>query len=282
MPLAWTGGKSVNFANHIIASFSKLQFVGIINPNLSWRLYYWNYNHGQTFWDTFAFLGRFPIHTGPTPPLTPQTMLDECVQNFFRVSTLYRVGEGRTARKFRKRCTVLRGDREMTEKYEYCSNVPRTLVQDCRFTLSPIFLRVSKMEGNPVSGIREIFAFGIRNPTEIGICNPISIVKKSVIQYPKSGIHSMESTIQHCLVSDSSPVVSLYLSLVARGVWWEGGKRGRGTSFFFPIPSPPAPAARVSRRRLGTSQVLNYLTRDDLLMDGFGFILDSYRPSEID
>ena len=28
---------------------------------------------------------------------------------FFRVSTSYRVGEGRTATKFRKRCTVLRG-----------------------------------------------------------------------------------------------------------------------------------------------------------------------------
>ena len=53
-----------------------------------------SYNHGQKSWDTFAFLGRFPIHTGPTPPLTPQTMLDACIQNFFRVSTLYRVGEG--------------------------------------------------------------------------------------------------------------------------------------------------------------------------------------------
>ena len=72
-------------------------------------------NHGQKSWDTFAFLGRFPIHTGPTPPLTPQTMLDACIQNFFRVSTLYRVGGGRTARKFRKRCTVLRGNREITE-----------------------------------------------------------------------------------------------------------------------------------------------------------------------
>ena len=88
-------------------------------------------NHGQKSWDTFAFLGRFPIHTGPTPPLTPQTMLDACIQNFFRVSTLYRVGGGRTARKFRKGCTVLRGNREMTEKYEYCSTVPRTFVQDC-------------------------------------------------------------------------------------------------------------------------------------------------------
>ena len=89
------------------------------------------YNHGQKPWDTFAFLRRFPIHTGPTPPLTPQTMLDACIQNFFRVSTLYRVGGGRTARKFRKWCTVLRGNREMTEKYEYCSTVPRTFVQDC-------------------------------------------------------------------------------------------------------------------------------------------------------
>ena len=82
-------------------------------------------NHGQKSWDTFAFLGRFPIHSGPTPPLTPQTMLDACIYNFFRVSTLYRVGEGKTARKFWKWCTVLRWNREMTEKYEYYSTVPR-------------------------------------------------------------------------------------------------------------------------------------------------------------
>ena len=73
----------------------------------------------------------FSIHTGPAPSLTPQTMLEACIQNFFRVSTLYRVGEGRTARKFRKGCTVLKGNREMTEKYEYCSTVLRTFVQDC-------------------------------------------------------------------------------------------------------------------------------------------------------
>ena len=24
------------------------------------------YNHGQKSWDTFAFMGRFPIHTGPS------------------------------------------------------------------------------------------------------------------------------------------------------------------------------------------------------------------------
>ena len=95
-----------------------------------------SYNHGQKSWDTFAFLGCFPIHTGPAPPLTPQTMLDACIQNFFRVSRLYRVGGGRTARNFPKGCTVLRGNREMTEKYEYCSTVPRTFVPDCS---SPVF-----------------------------------------------------------------------------------------------------------------------------------------------
>ena len=35
---------------------------------------------------------------------------------FFQVSTLDRVRGGRTARKCRKGCTVLRGNREMTEK----------------------------------------------------------------------------------------------------------------------------------------------------------------------
>ena len=46
-----------------------------------------------------VFLGRFPIHTGPTP----QTMLDACVQNFFsEFSTLYRVGEGELQENFEK------------------------------------------------------------------------------------------------------------------------------------------------------------------------------------
>ena len=94
------------------------------------------YNHGRKSWDSLAFLGRFPVHTGPTPPLTPQTMLDACIQNFFQVSTLYRVGGGRTVRKFRKGCTGLRGNREMTEKYEYCCTVPRTFVQDCRYQIN--------------------------------------------------------------------------------------------------------------------------------------------------
>ena len=65
-------------------------------------LYQFSYNHGQKSWDTFAFLGSFPIDTGPTLPLTPQTMLDACIQNFSRVSTLYRVGEGELQENFEK------------------------------------------------------------------------------------------------------------------------------------------------------------------------------------
>ena len=33
-------------------------------------------------WGTFELLGRFTIHTYPDPPLTPQTTLDACFQNF--------------------------------------------------------------------------------------------------------------------------------------------------------------------------------------------------------
>ena len=35
-------------------------------------------NHGQKPWDTFAFLGRFPIHTGPTLP-SPHKQCCTCV-----------------------------------------------------------------------------------------------------------------------------------------------------------------------------------------------------------
>ena len=42
-----------------------------------------NLQSWQKSWDTFAVLGRFPIHTGPASPLTPQKMLDACIQIFF-------------------------------------------------------------------------------------------------------------------------------------------------------------------------------------------------------
>ena len=50
--------------------------------------------------DTSTFLGRFPIHTGPTPALTPKTMLVSCIQNFCLSFNFVRQGGVRTARKF--------------------------------------------------------------------------------------------------------------------------------------------------------------------------------------
>ena len=61
------------------------------------------------FWGVFQFTQVQPL---PSPHKQCWTRVSRI---FFRVSTLYRVGGGRTARKFRKRCTVLRGNREITE-----------------------------------------------------------------------------------------------------------------------------------------------------------------------
>ena len=87
-------------------------------------------NHGQKSWDTFAFLGRFPIHSGRTPPLTPQTMLDACIYNFSEFQLCIGWGKGKRWTIW-KWCTVLRCNREVTEKYEYYSTVPRIFAQDC-------------------------------------------------------------------------------------------------------------------------------------------------------
>ena len=82
------------------------------------------------FWGVFQFT---QVQHLPSPHKQCWTRVSRI---FFRDSTLYRVGGGRTKRKFRKGCTVLRGNREMTEKYEYCSTVRRTFVQDCSSSLS--------------------------------------------------------------------------------------------------------------------------------------------------
>ena len=96
-------------------------------------LTYGTYNHGQEdkrlgtflhFWGVFQF-------TQVQQLLSPHK---QCWTHVSRIFWGFELcigwGEGRTARKFWKGCTVLRGNREMTEKYEYCSTVIRTFVQD--------------------------------------------------------------------------------------------------------------------------------------------------------
>ena len=51
-------------------------FTGLKTPQnclFSFHLFFRQSSSEQKSWDDFAFLGHFPIHTGPTPPLTPQT-----------------------------------------------------------------------------------------------------------------------------------------------------------------------------------------------------------------
>ena len=65
---------------------------------------------------TLLHFWAFPIHTGPTPPLTPQTMLDACIQNFFWISTLYRVGGELQEKLISKRMHCLMREPRMTKK----------------------------------------------------------------------------------------------------------------------------------------------------------------------
>ena len=80
----------------------------------------------------FCISGAFSNSHRSNPSPHPTNNVGRVYPEFVSmVSTFYRVGGGRTARKFRKRCTVLRRNREIGKKYEYCSTIPRTVVQDC-------------------------------------------------------------------------------------------------------------------------------------------------------
>ena len=77
------------------------------------------------------------IHDQPPPPPLPkpQTRLDGCIQNFSGISTLYRVGGGRTTRYFWK-VALFYDSTQITENHKYCIAVPRTFFLDCRFCYS--------------------------------------------------------------------------------------------------------------------------------------------------
>ena len=81
----------------------------------------------------FCISGAFSNSHRSNPSPHPTNNVGRVYPEFFsEFQQLYRVGGGRTARKFRKRCTVLRENRKIAEKYEYYSTVPRTFVQDWR------------------------------------------------------------------------------------------------------------------------------------------------------
>ena len=74
-----------------------------------------NYSHGQKSWNTFTFLARFPIQTGPTSPLTHKQCRTRASRIFSESKLcmgLRGKGEERNARKFRKGSTVWWGNPE--------------------------------------------------------------------------------------------------------------------------------------------------------------------------
>ena len=58
------------------------------------------YNHGQTSWDTFAFLGHFPIHAGPTSPVTHKQCWTRVSRFFSEFQLCIGWGEGELQENF--------------------------------------------------------------------------------------------------------------------------------------------------------------------------------------
>ena len=65
-----------------------------------------SYNHGQTSWDTFAFVGIVFNSHMTNPPHTTNNVVPVYPEFFFLVLTLCRVREERISIKFRKGYTV--------------------------------------------------------------------------------------------------------------------------------------------------------------------------------
>ena len=74
------------------------------------------------FWGVFQF-----TQVQPLPSPHKQCWTGVYPEFFSEFQLCIGWGGGRTERKFRTGCTALRGNREMTEKYEYCSIVTRTM-----------------------------------------------------------------------------------------------------------------------------------------------------------
>ena len=93
-------------------------------PSLKGRLYVADFE--TTIMD--KSLGTLFFVSRSTPPLTPQTMFDACIQNFFPSFNFVWGGGRENCKKISK---MLHCFNNITEKYEYCSAVPRTFVQNC-------------------------------------------------------------------------------------------------------------------------------------------------------
>ena len=78
------------------------------------------------FWDVFQFTQVQPLPSPHKQWWTPISRI------FFEFQLCIGWGEGELQEIFEKDAP-LTANREMTEKYEYCSTVPRTFIRDCSF-----------------------------------------------------------------------------------------------------------------------------------------------------
>ena len=78
------------------------------------------------FWGVFQFTQVQPL---PSPHKQCWTRVSRIFSEF---QLCIGCGEGELQENFEKDA-LFRGNREMTEKYEYCSTVLRTFVQDCSY-----------------------------------------------------------------------------------------------------------------------------------------------------
>ena len=88
------------------------------------RMFFWTKTgfhlfHSPSQFMDIVFLGCFPIHTGLTPPLTPQTILDACIQNFFEFQLCIGWGEGELQENVETDALFLEG----TEKWQKNMNI---------------------------------------------------------------------------------------------------------------------------------------------------------------
>ena len=100
------------------------------------------------FWGVFQFTQVQPL---PSPHKQCWTHVSRI---FSEIQLCIGRGEGELQENFENNA-VLRGGREMTGKYAYCSTVPRTFVQDCSCNSSSTLSLYSRLSLNSKSSQAE-------------------------------------------------------------------------------------------------------------------------------
>ena len=140
------------------------------------------YNHGQKSCDTFAFLGRFPIHTGPTHHPTNNVGCE--YQEFFSEFQLCVEWGREKCKKISKRMHCLmrepRNDRKITI-LQYCPRDFCPWLKLCRFRKGFVHTNPDRLKPNTFFSHEKTFLPSLRS------------LKKSTLK-SQSNPHGFRST----------------------------------------------------------------------------------------